>query len=59
MAGAPKFPLSSGESTATWQDARIYAAAAATGWFFWRRGILGTILGGMALLLALKFGLGW
>ena len=49
MAGAPKFPLSSGESTATWQDARIYAAAAATGWFFWRRGILGTILGGMAL----------
>jgi hypothetical protein len=59
VAGAPKFPLSSGKSTATRQDARIYAAAAATGWFFWRHGILGTILGGMVVLLALKFGLVW
>ncbi len=56
---APEILMSQGELIATWQDARIYAAAAATAWFFWRRDILGTILSGMAVLLAIKFGLGW
>ena len=43
----------------TWQDARWPAALAATGYYFWRRGILGTILVGMAVMLPLKLGLGW
>jgi len=43
----------------TWQDARWPAAVAATGYYFWRRGILGTILVGMAVMLPLKLGLGW
>ncbi len=42
-----------------WFDARFHAAAAATAYYFWRRGILGTILTGMAVLLALRLGLGW
>ena len=46
--------MSQGQLIATWQDARIYAAAAATAWFFWRRDILGTILSGMAVLLAIS-----
>jgi hypothetical protein len=32
---------------------------AATAWFFWRRGILGTIVAGMAVLVPLKLLLGW
>ena len=43
---------------APWQDARLYAALAATAYFFWRRGLLGTIVVGMAVLLALRFGAG-
>jgi hypothetical protein len=31
----------------------------ATAYFFWRRDILGTIVSGTAVLLALKLGLGW
>jgi branched-subunit amino acid transport protein len=42
-----------------WFDARLHAAAVATAYYFWRRGILGTILTGMAVLLALRLGLGW
>lgn len=45
--------------TEPWFDARFYAAAAATAYFFWRRGILGTIVSGMAVLLVLRLGLGW
>lgn len=55
----PEILMTHGQLIATWKDARIYAALAASAWFFWRRGILGTILSGMAVLLALKFGLGW
>jgi len=42
-----------------WLDARLYAALAATAYYFARRGILGTILTGMAVLLPLRLGLGW
>jgi branched-subunit amino acid transport protein len=55
----PEVLTTQGQLIATWQDARIYAALAASAWFFWRRGILGTIVSGMAVFLALKFGLGW
>jgi len=43
-----------------WRDARVYAALAATLYFFgWRRDILGTIVVGMLVLLPLRIGLGW
>jgi len=43
----------------TWKDARIYATATGV-LVFWRtRNLLGTILAGTAVLLALRLGLGW
>jgi branched-subunit amino acid transport protein len=56
---APEILLTNGALLATWQDARIYAVLAGTGYFLWRRGILGMIVSGTAVLLALKLGLGW
>ncbi len=56
---APEIFMTQGHAVATWQDARWPAALAGAGYFFWRRGILGTILVGMAVLLPLKLGLGW
>lgn len=57
---APELVMHEGAlMTEPWQDARIYAALAGTLYFFWRRGILGTILTGMAVLLPLRLGLGW
>lgn len=55
----PEVVMSQGQLVTTWQDARLYAAVAATAYYFWRRGILGTILTGMAVLIPLKLGLGW
>ena len=55
----PEVVLLQGQLIGTWQDARLYAAAAGAAYFWWRRGILGTILCGMAVLLPLKVGLGW
>lgn len=43
----------------TWKDARLLSALAAAAWFAFRRDILGTILVGSAVLLALHLGLGW
>ena len=55
----PEIITNQGTLITTWKDARLYAAAAGAAWFFWRGGILGTIITGMAVLLALKLGLGW
>lgn len=55
----PEIVLTQGRLIGTWQDARLFATAAAAAYFFWRRDILGTILTGMAVLLPLKLGLGW
>jgi branched-subunit amino acid transport protein len=55
----PEIVLSNGALITTWRDARLFAAAAGALWFWRRRGILGTILVGMAVLLPLKLGLGW
>jgi branched-subunit amino acid transport protein len=55
----PEVVMTQGELITTWQDARLYAAAAGAAWFFWQRGILGTILVGTGVLLALRLGLGW
>jgi branched-subunit amino acid transport protein len=56
---APEILLTDGELVATWRDARLFAVAAATGYFPWRRGILGTIITGTVVMLALRIGLGW
>ena len=56
---SPEIMLTDGALIATWQDARIYAVLVGTAYFWWRRGILGTIVSGTAVLLALKIGLGW
>ncbi len=41
------------------QDARLFAVAAAAAWFYWRRGLLGTMVAGMVVYLPLRLGLGW
>lgn len=56
---APEVVLSQGQLIGTWQDARLPAVVVASAYFFWRRGILGTIVSGTAVLLALRLGLGW
>lgn len=55
----PEVVMTQGHLIDTWRDARLYAVAAASVYFFWRRGILGTILTGMAVLIPLKLWLGW
>jgi len=47
------------DSALPWRDGRPWAALAAAGYGLVRRGIFGTILLGMSVLWALKFGLGW
>jgi branched-subunit amino acid transport protein len=55
----PEIVMTHGHLIDTWKDARLYAVAASTAYFFWRRGMLGTILSGMAVLVPLKLVLGW
>lgn len=55
----PEVVIDQGRLLTTLADARPWAAAAGAAWFFWRRTILGTILSGTAVLLALRLGLGW
>jgi branched-subunit amino acid transport protein len=56
---ATEVVMTKGELIDTWKDARLFGAAAATAYYFWRRSILGTILSGTAVLLVLRLGLGW
>ena len=56
---APEVLMSHGALITTWQDARLFAVAVGAGWFFWRGGVLGTIVSGMAVYLPLHIGLGW
>lgn len=55
----PEIITVQGELISTWQDARLYAAVAGAAAYFWRRDVLITILGGMAVYLPLHLGLGW
>ena len=55
----PEIVMRDGHLITTVLDARIFATLAAAGYFYWRRGILGTIVVGMAVLLPLRLGLGW
>jgi branched-subunit amino acid transport protein len=56
---APEIVLTDGVLVSTWQDARLFAVAAGSAYFAWQRGILGTIVVGTAVMLALRLGLGW
>ena len=56
---APEIVLTDGALIATWRDARLYAIATGSAYFVWRRDILGMIVAGTAVLLALRIGLGW
>ena len=55
----PEIVMTQGALISTWQDARVFAALAGGAWFFWRGGVLGTILAGMAVYLPLHIGLNW
>ncbi|MBU6258245.1 MAG: AzlD domain-containing protein [Burkholderiales bacterium] len=55
----PEIAMTDGHLITTWHDARLYAAAAGAAYFAWRRGILGTIVVGMAVLLPLRLVLNW
>ena len=56
---APEIVMTQGHLIDTWRDARLFAVAAASGYYFWRRSLLGTIVTGMLVLVPLKLGLGW
>ena len=56
---APEVFMTQGALIDTWRDSRLFAAAAAVAYFLWRRDILGTILSGTVVLLALRLTLGW
>jgi len=56
---APEIVMQQGHLIGTFKDARIYATLAGTAYFFWRRGILGTIVTGTLVMVALRTGLGW
>lgn len=59
----PEVVMSQGHLISTWQDARVFAAAAGATYYFATRGrgqaVLGTIVVGMAVYLPLHIGLGW
>lgn len=59
----PEVVMAQGALIETWRDARLFAAVAGAGYFFWCRGagqaVLGTIVAGMVVYLPLHLGLGW
>jgi branched-subunit amino acid transport protein len=55
----PELAMTGDHLIATWKDARIYATASGILVFVATRSLLGTILAGTAVLLALRLGLGW
>jgi branched-subunit amino acid transport protein len=56
---APEVVMSNGHFVGTWQDARLFAAAAGALVFFWRRSVLLTLVVGMAVYLPLHLALHW
>lgn len=56
---APEILMAQGHLIGTFMDARLPAALCASAYYFWRRGILGTIIVGMAVYLPLHIGWGW
>lgn len=56
---APEVLLTDGSLVADWRDPRLLGAAAGTLYFWWRRGIFGTIVAGTAVMLAVRLGPFW
>ena len=56
---APEILMTQGALIDTFMDARLPAVLFASAYYFWRRGILGTIVVGMAVYLPLHIGWGW
>lgn len=56
---APEILMTQGELIDTFMDARLPAVLCASMYYFWRRGILGTIVVGMVIYLPLHIGWGW
>ena len=55
----PELVMTQGHLIDTWHDARIFGALAGLAFYAWRRSLFGTIVCGTAVMLALRFGLGW
>ena len=56
---APEVVMQQGHLIATWHDARLFSALAGALLYVWRRSVLLTIVGGMAVYLPLHLALGW
>jgi branched-subunit amino acid transport protein len=56
---APEILMTQGELIGSLMDARLPAVVCAAAYYFWRRGILGTIVVGMVVYLPLHIGWGW
>jgi branched-subunit amino acid transport protein len=56
---APELVMTHGHLIDSWRDARIFGALAGLAFYGWRRSLFGTIVCGTAVMLALRFGLGW
>lgn len=56
---APEIVMTQGHLINTLRDARVFGALAGLAFFQWKRDLFGTIVCGTAVMLALKFGLGW
>jgi branched-subunit amino acid transport protein len=52
----PEVLLIDGELIEHWHEPRLLAAIAGSAYFWWRRGILGTIVVGTAVMLAVRLG---
>ncbi len=55
----PEIVMTQGHLIASLRDARVYGALAGAAVFYWRRSTLACIIGGMAVYLPLRLGLGW
>ncbi len=55
----PEIVMSQGQLISTWQDARLFAAAAGAVVYFRSKNVLLTIVLGMAVYLPLHLALGW
>jgi branched-subunit amino acid transport protein len=55
----PEVVMANGQLVTTVLDARVFAAATGAALYFWRKSVLLTLLGGMAVYLPLHLGLGW
>lgn len=56
---APEILMAKGQLIDTFMDARLPAVLCASAYYFKKRGILGTIVVGMAVYLPLHIGWGW